>query len=112
MPFQPPLDLRAAFPAILAQSAIIYALLRIPPKVPLSRQNSREPDPKARQPTPGSGDLCLLTRRPLPEIGQRLQELGIAVEEGPVDRTGAPRPLRSIYVRDPDGNLVEIANER
>ena len=72
----------------------------------------RELDPKARQTTPGSGDLCLLTRRPLSEIGQRLRELGIAIEEGPVDQTGARRPLRSIYVRDPDGNLVEIANER
>jgi catechol 2,3-dioxygenase-like lactoylglutathione lyase family enzyme len=66
-------------------------------------------EPKAAQPTPGSGDLCFLTGRPLAEISDRLQALGYPIIEGPVARTGATGPIRSIYTRDPDGNLVEIA---
>jgi catechol 2,3-dioxygenase-like lactoylglutathione lyase family enzyme len=69
----------------------------------------REFDPKAAHPTPGSADLCFLTERPLGEISERLAALGCAIIEGPVPRTGATGPIRSIYTRDPDGNLVEIA---
>ena len=69
----------------------------------------REFEPKAARPTPGSADLCLLTERPLAEISERLAALGHPVIEGPVARPGATGPLRSIYVRDPDGNLIEIA---
>jgi catechol 2,3-dioxygenase-like lactoylglutathione lyase family enzyme len=68
-------------------------------------------EPKARRPTPGSGDLCLVTDEPIERVLDRLGRLGLAIEEGPVSRTGAVGPLRSIYVRDPDGNLVEIANQ-
>ena len=53
--------------------------------------------------------LCFLTERSLAEIEQRLVSLGCPLLEGPVARTGATGPLRSIYVRDPDGNLIEIA---
>lgn len=67
--------------------------------------------PHARVPAPGSGDFCLVTEEPVERIAERLAEQGIAVEEGPVVRTGARAPLRSIYLRDPDGNLVEVANE-
>jgi catechol 2,3-dioxygenase-like lactoylglutathione lyase family enzyme len=67
-------------------------------------------DPKARLPTPGSGDVCLLTGEPLDAVIDRLRQLGVEIEEGPVQRTGAGGPIRSIYVRDPDGNLLEIAN--
>lgn len=67
--------------------------------------------PHARAPTPGSGDLCLLSDEPVEAVAERLIALGIAVEEGPVARTGARAALRSIYFRDPDGNLVEVANE-
>jgi catechol 2,3-dioxygenase-like lactoylglutathione lyase family enzyme len=70
----------------------------------------REFEPKALRPTPGSGDLCVVTDEPLVDVLARLAAHRIAVEEGPVARTGATGPLRSIYVRDPDGNLVEIAN--
>jgi catechol 2,3-dioxygenase-like lactoylglutathione lyase family enzyme len=67
-------------------------------------------EPKARRPTPGSGDFCLVTDEPLDEVIERLGRLAISIEEGPVVRTGAVGRLLSIYVRDPDDNLVEIAN--
>jgi len=69
----------------------------------------REFEPKAAHPTPGSGDLCFLLAVSLEAAQARLAEAGIAVEEGPVARTGATGPLRSLYLRDPDGNLVEIS---
>jgi catechol 2,3-dioxygenase-like lactoylglutathione lyase family enzyme len=68
--------------------------------------------PHAAQPTPGSADLCLIVRTQLRDVIEQLDALGVPIEEGPVDRTGAIGPIRSIYVRDPDGNLVELANER
>lgn len=71
----------------------------------------REFDPKAARPTPGSADVCLLTRQPVAQWIEHLRTRGVAVEEGPVRRTGARAPLESIYLRDPDGNLIEIANE-
>ena len=70
----------------------------------------REFDPKADHPTPGSADLCFLTDRPLADVQAHLAACGVTVEEGPVDRTGAEGPIRSVYIRDPDGNLIEIAN--
>ncbi|HET9085511.1 MAG TPA: VOC family protein [Candidatus Limnocylindrales bacterium] len=75
-------------------------------------QAGREFEPKARHPTPGSGDFCIVIDQPLDEVIDRLRRLGIPIEEGPVARTGAVGPLLSIYVRDPDQNLVEIANAR
>jgi catechol 2,3-dioxygenase-like lactoylglutathione lyase family enzyme len=70
----------------------------------------REFEPKAALPTPGSADLCFLTDRPLAEISARLASLGCPIIEGPVARTGATGPIVSIYTRDPDGNLIEIAS--
>jgi catechol 2,3-dioxygenase-like lactoylglutathione lyase family enzyme len=69
----------------------------------------REFEPKAALPTPGSADLCFLTDEPLDALARRLARLGWPVIEGPVGRTGATGPITSIYVRDPDGNLIEIA---
>jgi catechol 2,3-dioxygenase-like lactoylglutathione lyase family enzyme len=71
----------------------------------------REFEPKAHVPTPGSVDLCLLTDEPLDAVVAHLRSTGVAIELGPVAKTGARGPLRSIYFRDPDGNLIEVANE-
>ena len=68
-------------------------------------------EPKALTPTPGSGDLCFVTDEPLGHVIARLELVNVPIEEGPVERTGAVGPLQSIYVRDPDGNLIEIANQ-
>jgi len=67
-------------------------------------------EPKARYPTPGSADLCLVTDDPLEVVIARLAAHDVAIEEGPVDRTGALGPIRSVYVRDPDENLIEISS--
>ncbi len=68
--------------------------------------------PRAAKPAPGSADLCLIVSRPVAEVKAMLEKKGVAVELGPVERTGAFHQLTSIYVRDPDGNLVELANEK
>ncbi len=67
-------------------------------------------EPKADRPTPGSADVCLVTATPLEQVRAELAEHGVPVEEGPVERTGARGALLSVYVRDPDANLVEISN--
>jgi catechol 2,3-dioxygenase-like lactoylglutathione lyase family enzyme len=77
-------------------------------KINLHRYKA-EFEPKALRPTPGSADLCLLTETPSEDILRHLKACGVPVVEGPVERSGATGPLVSIYVRDPDGNLVEIA---
>ena len=67
-------------------------------------------EPKALYPTPGSGDLCFVTASSPDEIMRHLHDCGVEVVEGPVPRTGARGPMTSIYLRDPDQNLVEIAH--
>lgn len=67
-------------------------------------------EPKARCPTPGAIDICLLTVTPMAEVILHLQSVGVEVIEGPVRRTGATGPLISVYFRDPDANLVEVSN--
>jgi catechol 2,3-dioxygenase-like lactoylglutathione lyase family enzyme len=66
----------------------------------------------ARATTPGSGNFCLLSDWPIERVRSRLAECGVAIVEGPVERIGATGPIVSIYFRDPDGNLVEVSNER
>ena len=73
-------------------------------------QYGKEFEPKAQHPTPGSVDLCFITRTPLDEVRRELAEKGIPVEVGPVEKVGAIGTLLSVYVRDPDNNLIEIAN--
>ena len=70
----------------------------------------REFEPKAQCPTPGSIDLCLITMTPLREVLAHLEACGVAILEGPVARTGATGPIRSVYFRDPDLNLIEVSN--
>jgi len=70
----------------------------------------REFEPKAAQPTPGSVDLCLITATPLADVIAHLHACDVAIIEGPVDKTGATGPIRSVYFRDPDRNLIEVSN--
>ena len=72
-------------------------------------QVGQELEPKALQPTPGSGDLCFITKEPLSAVIAHLQACGVEIIGGPVKRSGATGPITSIYIRDPDHNLVEIA---
>jgi catechol 2,3-dioxygenase-like lactoylglutathione lyase family enzyme len=73
-------------------------------------QTGREFEPRALRPTPGSADLCFLTAIPIDAVIAHLTAEEIAVETGPVRRTGAQGPIVSVYLRDPDGNLLEISN--
>ncbi len=66
-------------------------------------------EPKAHRPTPGSLDLCFITQIPLVTVIDRLQQHDWPILEGPVERTGACGPIRSVYVRDPDSNLIELS---
>ena len=72
-------------------------------------QAGRPIQPHARRPTPGSADVCLLVEGTLDEVERELERAGVVFELGPVPRTGAMGPLRSLYLRDPDGNLVELS---
>jgi catechol 2,3-dioxygenase-like lactoylglutathione lyase family enzyme len=69
-------------------------------------------EPKALRPQPGSADLCFVVDDPIEEIVGILTSAAVRIEEGPVDRTGATGPIRSVYVRDPDQNLIELSNYR
>jgi catechol 2,3-dioxygenase-like lactoylglutathione lyase family enzyme len=71
----------------------------------------KEFEPKANRPMPGSADLCFITKTPLEDAMAHVKRCGVEIIEGPVERTGASGPLRSFYFRDPDHNLIEVANE-
>lgn len=72
-------------------------------------QAGAEFSPRAAAPRPGSADLCFLGDAPLADWQAHLAARGVAVEDGPVPRSGATGPITSLYLRDPDGNLIEIA---
>ena len=74
------------------------------------QQKGKEFEPKAQTPTPGSVDLCLITPTSLEKVIAHLNSCGVKIEEGPVQRTGAVGPINSVYIRDPDNNLIEISN--
>lgn len=80
-----------------------------PSKINL-HQAGQEITPHAARPDPGSADLCLITTAPPEQVLAHLDAEQVSVEEGPVARTGAQGPITSIYIRDPDGNLIEIAS--
>lgn len=73
-------------------------------------QAGAEFDPKARHATPGSADLCFLSDLPLNIWQRHLSAHKVKIEDGPVQRSGATGPILSIYLRDPDGNLIEVSN--
>jgi catechol 2,3-dioxygenase-like lactoylglutathione lyase family enzyme len=99
--------------------AVVHFGTQLKPRVALAfggqkinlHQVDRIPDPNVLKPTPGSADFCLTTQTPLDDIITRCAALNVPIIEGPVVRTGARAAIRSIYIRDPDLNLVEIANE-
>lgn len=67
--------------------------------------------PVAARPTPGAIDICFLAETPIADVVLHLQACDVAIEVGPVERSGTHGPILSVYIRDPDGNLVEIANQ-
>jgi catechol 2,3-dioxygenase-like lactoylglutathione lyase family enzyme len=73
-------------------------------------QAGREFEPKARHPTPGSADICFIVDNDIRELITELTGAGVAIEAGPVERTGATGPILSCYLRDPDQNLIELSN--
>ena len=67
-------------------------------------------EPKANDATPGAIDICLITTPPLADVIEHLTRWHVGIVEGPVRKTGATGPIRSVYFRDPDLNLVEVSN--
>ncbi len=74
-------------------------------------QSGNEFEPRADKPTVGAIDLCLISDTPIDEIISQLKRQQIRIEAGPIERTGATGTLLSVYIRDPDKNLIEIANQ-
>ncbi len=93
-----------------ADDVLRHALVFGSQKINL-HQAGAEFKPKADHPMPGSADLCLLSDTAVDDWIVYLSDCGVRIEEGPVGRTGAVGPLRSIYLRDPDANLIEISNQ-
>ena len=73
-------------------------------------EKGHEWEPKAEKPTPGSADLCFVTDDTIENVEKRLKALNVPIETGPVQRTGALGPILSVYIRDPDQNLIEISH--
>ncbi len=74
------------------------------------QQSKKESEPKALHATPGSANLCFVVRMELKEAVARLRTHGVEVLEGPIKRNGAQGEIHSVYIRDPDGNLIELAS--
>ncbi len=64
----------------------------------------------AKDPRPGTADLCFVTETPIAQVAAHLKACGVEIESGPVECTGAQGPMTSLYCRDPDGNILEVSN--
>ena len=73
-------------------------------------QCGKEFEPKAKNPTPGAADFCLITSIPISDVAAHLASCGVRVLKGPVQKIGAKGPMTSVYFRDPDLNLIEVSN--
>ena len=73
-------------------------------------QQGNEFEPKAQHVQAGSADLCFITNTTMAKAIEHIEAQGVTIEEGPVQRTGATGKIVSVYVRDPDGNLIEVSN--
>jgi catechol 2,3-dioxygenase-like lactoylglutathione lyase family enzyme len=73
-------------------------------------QAGKEFEPKSEPPTPGSADLCFVAVDPLHGVTDHLQACQVTIEDGPIARTGARGSIMSVYIRDPDRNLIELSN--
>jgi hypothetical protein len=108
-------SIRAAEPAHLRGDLADF-LRRLKGKLPKLRRAAdyfaahfKEFSPRAHVAAPGTLDLCFIAAVPLEQVVNRLNEMRVPVLEGPVMKTGASGPIRSVYVRDPDLNLIEIS---
>jgi len=99
---------------VLGMEATVFGAGRTALRFGWSKMNlhqaGSELQPNALRAVAGSADLCFITDDPLDQVQEELKENGVPLVEGPVQRTGARGVLHSVYVRDPDGNLVEISN--
>ncbi|MUK69824.1 VOC family protein [Aliivibrio fischeri] len=73
-------------------------------------QLGNEFEPKAAQIQSGSADLCFITPTPIDEVQSHIESQGVTIIDGPIQRTGAMGKIISVYLRDPDGNLIELSN--
>lgn len=100
---------------VLGMESIVFGPGRVALKFGYQKINlhelASEFEPKAAQPVPGSADLCFITPVALQEAMEHVANAGVDIIEGPVQRTGANGPILSFYFRDPDQNLIEVANE-
>ena len=70
----------------------------------------KEFSPRAHRPAPGAIDICFITKTPIDEVVAHLSDCDVAIADGPGVRSGACGPMRSVYFRDPDQNLIEVSN--
>jgi catechol 2,3-dioxygenase-like lactoylglutathione lyase family enzyme len=98
---------------VLGMSSVTFASGRSALQFGHSKINlhraGHEFEPKAARPTPGSADLCFVVSGDIVAIAAEIQQRGVTIEEGPVQRTGALGTIDSVYIRDPDGNLIELS---
>lgn len=106
----------AFYTSVLGMECIGFGENRVALKFGRQKLNlheaGKEFEPKAGEPTPGSADLCFIASTKLEDAMYHVAMQGVEILQGPVERTGANGPIDSFYFRDPDGNLIEVANEQ